>query len=71
MTLTNTDCVLKNWRVYKSWGQATTGVYVQVENKVCKHVNGQVVDTTYLEVWVQMYDHHNPIKTKITQEINK
>ena len=55
MTFTNTDCVGKDWTWYKVRGKATW----QVNGQVNYQVNGQV------------YKQINPIRNKITQEINK
>ncbi len=72
ITLTNTDCVLKNWRVYESlWDTATTQVYVHVENKVHKHVKWEVDEQVHLQVKWEVDAQPNPFKTKIKQEINK
>jgi len=72
MTLTNTDCVLKNWRVYESlWDTATTQVYVHVENKVHKHVKWEVDEQVHLQVKWEVDAQPNPFKNKIRREINK
>ena len=55
MTFTNTDCVENDWSWYKVWDKATW----QVNGQVDYQVNGQV------------YKQINPIRNKITQEINK
>ena len=58
MNFTNTDCVKKKVWYHVSW-------------ELVGHVYGQVEDTIYLLVKVQVYDHHKSIEIKISQEINK
>ncbi len=57
MTLTKTDCVGKDW--YWGWRK----VAGQVKYQVCEQVSGHVTDQVYEEI--------NPIKYKISQDINK
>ena len=57
MTLTKTDCVGKDW--YWGWRK----VAGQVKYQVAVQVSGHVTDQVYEEI--------NPIKYKISQDINK
>jgi len=71
MTLTNTNCVGKNWRVYKvlsrfTW-QAPNQVLSQLNDQVLSQVSDQVDKQVKWVVFNQIY----PILKTIKKEINK
>ena len=71
MTLTNTNCVGKNWRVYKvlsrfTW-QAPNQVLSQLNDQVLSQVSDQVND----QLDDQVFNQISPIKYKTKKEINK
>ena len=57
MTFTNTDCAEKDW--YWGWRKVAGQVKYQVSVQVSDHATDQV------------YEEINPIKYKISQDINK
>jgi len=58
MKFTNTDCVREE-------------VWYQVDWHIAGHSYGQVKDPMYVQVWVQVWQLHQPMKVKILQEMKR
>ncbi len=63
MTFTNTDCV--SYDIYWDYD------YDQLDEEVDDELRWDMMTQVESQVERQVYVHHNPIKNKITQEINK
>ncbi len=66
MKFTNTDCV-----GYDIYWDYDTPIYDQLHEEVDDELRWDMMTQVESQVERQVYVHHNPIKNKITQEINK